>query len=221
MLIRVFIGYDRRQPVAYHVAAQSILNYCTQPVSITPLNIDTLPITREGLTPFTFTRFLVPWLCGFQGKALFMDSDFLCRADISPLFERLENNDLCFVPHEGARRFERASMMLFDCEKFRYMTPDFVQTAKNLLTCEFSRSPGYLEKSWNHLVGYDTPNPSAKLVHFTQGLPCYPQTANDEFAGEWMACATQCNSTSSWEELMGQSVHAPHVHQRAKEAANV
>lgn len=219
--LKVFIGYDKRQPVAYHVAAQSVMEKCSMPVSITPLNIETLPITRTGLTPFTYSRFLVPWLCRFEGRAVFMDSDFFCRADISPLLEIGYHNDLCFVPHRGERRFERASLMVFDCEKFKYMTPEFVQNAKNLHACEFARSPGHLQREWNHLVGYDTPNPDAKLVHFTQGLPCYPQTANDEFAGEWMETATRCNSTSSWEELMGQSVHAPHVHKRNQGVVNV
>lgn len=215
-MIRVFIGYDARQPVAFHVAAQSIINHCSEPVSITPLKIESLPIKRVGLTPFTYSRFLVPWLCDYQGRAVFMDSDFLCRADIAPLFgpEVSSMSDVSFVAHQ-ARRFERASMMVFNNYLLKQLTPDYVQTAKTLHACEFAQSPQELDKSWNHLVGYDPPNKDAKLVHFTQGLPCYSQTCNDEFASEWVKIARQVNSTESWEKLMGHSVHAPYVKQRA------
>ena len=216
-MMRVFVGYDARQPVAFHVAAQSILNHCSVPVSITPLKIETLPITRVGLTPFTYSRFLVPWLCGYQGRAIFMDSDFLARTDIAPLHgtEMSPMSDVGFVPHSGSRRFERASLMVFNNYLLKQLTPEYVQTAKTLHTCEFAQSPCHLDKRWNHLVGYDEPSKDAKMAHFTQGLPCYTQTQNDEFASEWVKVAKQVNSTESWEKLMGHSVHAPFVKQRA------
>ena len=36
-------------------------------------------------TEFTYTRFLVPYLCGYQGKAIFIDCDMLCLGDIAEL----------------------------------------------------------------------------------------------------------------------------------------
>ena len=74
-MLRVFIGYDDRQPVAYNVLQFSIATRSSRPVTITPLIINQLPIKRTGLTPFTFSRFLVPWLCDYQGTALFLDID--------------------------------------------------------------------------------------------------------------------------------------------------
>ena len=71
----VFIGYDPRQPIAYNVAQYSVVKNASQPVSVTPLILSQLPITRRGLTEFTFSRFLVPWLTGFKGKSMFMDQD--------------------------------------------------------------------------------------------------------------------------------------------------
>jgi hypothetical protein len=215
MTLRVFIGYDIRQPVAFHVAVQSLINHATEALCITPLDIHTLPITRTGLTPFTYSRFLVPWLCNYKGRALYCDSDFLCRSDIAPLFENKSDEDIRFVHHE--RAFERSSLMVFDCWRFEYMTPEYVEHASNLNTCAFAKVPGKLDKEWNHLVGYDAPNPNAKMVHFTQGLPCYPQTQDDEFGEEWRSIAQQSVSTIAWEALMGNSVHAAHVHKRAKE----
>lgn len=67
-MIRVFIGYDPRQPLAYNVMQHSIARHSSVPVAITPLILDQLPITRRGLTEFTYSRFLVPALCDFKGS---------------------------------------------------------------------------------------------------------------------------------------------------------
>jgi len=63
--LRIFIGYDHRQAVAYNVLQFSLFRRSSRPLSISPLVLPTLPMTRQGLTPFTFSRFLVPWLCDF------------------------------------------------------------------------------------------------------------------------------------------------------------
>jgi hypothetical protein len=42
---------------------------------------------RPFSTEFSFTRFLVPALNMYEGKALFMDSDMYVRADINELFD--------------------------------------------------------------------------------------------------------------------------------------
>ena len=49
-VLRIFIGYDPRQNVAYNVLQHSIFTRCSEPLAITPLVIDTLPITRQGLS---------------------------------------------------------------------------------------------------------------------------------------------------------------------------
>ena len=74
-VFKIFIGYDERQAVSYTTLQHSILETASSPISVTPLILSTLPITRRVLTPFTFSRFLVPWLCNYQGHALFLDAD--------------------------------------------------------------------------------------------------------------------------------------------------
>ena len=81
-VFRIFIGYDERQAVSYTTLQHSILETASGPVSVTPLILSTLPITRRGLTPFTFSRFLVPWLCNYEGHALFLDADMFLVSDI-------------------------------------------------------------------------------------------------------------------------------------------
>ena len=87
-MIRVFIGYDPSEAVAYNVLAHSINARASAPVSITPLALTQLGdlMTRERnplqSTQFSFSRFLTPYLCDFEGWALFMDCDMLVLDDI-------------------------------------------------------------------------------------------------------------------------------------------
>lgn len=226
--LRVFIGYDSRQPVAFNIAQASIYRHCSRPVTITPLVLDTLPIERRGLTEFSVSRYLVPWLCNFEGHALFLDGDTLCMGDIAELPWHTEHA-VSVVHHDSVQkhgqsvdvRFERPSVMLFNCAKCTALTPEMVQTGKphNL---QWAETVGDLPHEWNYLVGYDSEQTlrlsqdldpdedtkPVKLAHFTMGLPCFEETAKDEYAAEWRETAAWSGSTCSWAEIMGGSVHA-------------
>lgn len=211
----VFIGYDQRQPLAHNVAAHSVASRASSPVAITRLQLSQLPMSARGLTEFTFSRFLAPWLCGFEGWSIFMDADVLCLGDVWELARaawRSPPAAVHVVRHE-ARPFERASVMVFDNARCKILTPEYVQeNAKKLLGLGWASSVGLdLPAEWNHLVGYDTPRLDAKLVHFTMGVPCWPETANSEYAAAWQAELQNLQSTCTFRELMGNSVHVPYL----------
>lgn len=210
--LRIFIGFDHRQPVAYNILQYSIISRCSKPVCITPLVIGQLPINREGLTPFTFTRFLVPWLCDYEGWSLFLDCDMLSLSDISKLFD-LKDDKYDVMVSKNNHRFEWSSLMLFNCSKLRKLTPEFIEKAEALHTINWAEPSkvGDLPREWNHLVGYDEPKRDAKIVHFTQGMPCYPETGVCESAGVWKKEQEIANSIWPWVELMGRSVHVAMV----------
>jgi glycosyl transferase family 8 len=215
---QVFLGYDPRQPVAYHVAAHSIQRRASVPVAITRLQLDQLPITRRGLTEFTYSRFLVPWLCGFQGRALFADADVLCRADVAELLA-LAPADKAVSVVQNARRFEWASLMVFNNPLCTPLTPEYVEDPSHgLFDLAWAGGVGALPSAWNHLEGYDDPRPDAKLVHFTQGVPVWPETRDTPHAAEWLAEREAAFGTVSFAELMGASVHVSHVKQRLAKA---
>jgi hypothetical protein len=212
--LRIFIGYDHRQAVAYNVLQFSILRRCSKPVAITPLVLPTLPMTRKGLTPFTFSRFLTPWLGGYQGWAMFMDIDYLCLADLAELFALTDDRYAAMVS-KNVKRFEWASMILFNCghPANRILTPDYVEDPKQCkaphgLDWLPEELVGDLPREWNHLVGYDPPRSDAKLVHYTQGMPIFPETAGSEYTEEWKAEHQAANQTRGWQELMAHSVHS-------------
>lgn len=213
-----FIGFDARQIVAYTVLQMSILAKASRPVAIVPLILETLPITRRGLTPFTFSRFLVPWLCGFEGQAVFLDADIMLRGDLHQLTKLNDGkSDVMVVPHENELAFERSSVMLFNNAKCSTLTPEYVQEPRNQLhDFKWANQVGSLPKVWNHLVGYEAPDPATKLAHYTQGVPAFPETAKSEFSAEWLNYMTAATGHQSWSEIMGASVHARAVLDKIK-----
>jgi len=217
--MRIFIGYDHRQPIAYNVLQHSILSRASRPVSITPLVLKQLPITRQGLTPFTFSRFLVPWLCKYEGVALFLDLDMLVLADIAELFDLYDERHAVMVC-TSLDRFEWASVMLFNCAHpdNRVLTPDFVQTNERLHGIGWTREVGVLPPEWNHLVMYQDPKP-AKLVHYTAGIPIYPETKDLGYEAEWTREAKAAMSAQPWRVHMGRSVHYKPVMERLQRPA--
>lgn len=213
--MKVFIGFDPRQPIAFQVCAQSVWEHASRPVEIVRLDLRNLPITRRGLTEFTYSRFLVPYLSGYEGCSVFLDSDILVRGDVCELEKLPCVPPVWIVAHES-RKFERPSVMFFDNTKCEMLTPDYIEdTANKLFDFKWIDSIGELPKEWNHLVGYDPPNPNAKVVHFTMGIPIWPETAKCEFASEWMDTFRRMNSSVSFQELMGRSVHVPHLEKLA------
>ncbi len=212
--IRVFIGYDSREAVAFDVLAHSIQRHATQPVSITAIRLDQL----EGLfrrernplqsTEFSFSRFLVPYLCGFEGWAVFMDCDMLVRDDIARLWALRDERYAVqvvkhvHVPKEEVKflgavqtKYEKknwSSVMLMNCARCTALTPEYVNTASGLQLHQFKwlegdQLIGSLPHEWNHLVGFDPPRADASLVHFTIGGPYFDEYRDCEYSAQWLA----------------------------------
>lgn len=227
--LNIYIGFDPRQVVSYTALATSIIERSSKPVAITPLVIQTLPIERIGLTPFTFSRFLVPWLQNYEGRALFLDADMLFLGDPAELFAEADKDPgkAVYVREDpDGKHFERAAVMLFNCDHpdNRTLTPEYVDDEAQCRTphlIDWTESKGTLGTEWGHLVGYNAPRDDAKLVHYTQGTPCFPQTWECEHSDAWQrSFAVSCLPFTipnvqvpeqAWEQLMGNSVHAKTV----------
>jgi hypothetical protein len=211
-MIRVFIGFDPRETVAFHVLGHSIHARATVPVSIAPLMLSQLHgvLTRERhplqSTDFSFSRFLTPYLCDYAGWSVFMDCDMLMRADIAGLWSlRDERYAVMVVKHvhvpkeatkflgEPQSKYEKknwTSVMLFNNARCRTLTPDYVNRATGLELHQFKwlegdHLIGELPARWNHLVGYDVPSKDAALVHYTLGGPYFPEYGDCEYSAEW------------------------------------
>lgn len=207
-MLKVFIGADSRQPLAYNVLQYSIVSRSSKPVSITPLILEQLPITRRGLTEFTYSRFLVPWLCDFKGTALFLDADMVVDGDIAELFDHASPAAGAVQVVKDQPQFEWPSAMLFNCALCRVLTPDYIENQANkLLDLAWAEQVGDLPAEWNRLLGYGPVEPG-KLYHWTQGIPVWPETRHLPEDAIWHEAAEALTHTVPWIELMGKSVHA-------------
>ena len=213
-MIRVFIGYDTREAAAFGVLSHSIHRHASQPVAIAPVMLSEL----EGVfhrernplqsTEFSFSRFLTPWLCDYQGWAVFMDCDMLMRDDIAKLWALRDERYAVqvvkhvHVPKEEVKflgavqtKYEKknwSSVMLMNCAKCTALTPEYVNRASGLELHQFKwlegdHLIGEIPRAWNHLVGYDPPRRDASLVHYTIGGPYFEAYRDCEYAAEWFA----------------------------------
>lgn len=210
-MIRVFIGYDEREPVAFHACVSSIIRHTSQPVSITPLALSTLTDYDEqhtdGSNAFIYSRFLVPALCDFMGHAIYLDGDMIVNGDIAELWAlRDPSKGVQVVKHEyqtkqavkylGAKnedypRKNWSSVILWNCSYFpnRKLTSEYVQeqTGAHLHRFQWLEDDriGELPPGWNHLVGEYEPNPNARLLHYTLGTPCFDEYATCDQSDVW------------------------------------
>ncbi len=216
---RVFIGYDPREEVAVNVLTASFQAHATIPVQIGQVRLDQLRgvYTRERdpkqSTDFSFSRFLVPWLAGYQGWALFIDADMLCLGDIAELWAlRDENKAVQVVKHrheceEGLKfqgmpqtpygRKNWSSVMLFNCERCRALTPEYVNTATGLELHQFrwlaDGAIGDLPPEWNVLVGVQPVPASPKVLHYTLGGPWFDDCLDMPESGRWLEARAAMN----------------------------
>lgn len=211
-MIRIFIGFDPRETLPWHVLTHSILARSTVPVSFTPLMLKNLQglMWREKnplqSTEFSFSRFLTPYLSNYEGWSLFMDCDMLVLDDISKLWALRDDRYavMCIkhdhIPREtekflGAPQTPYAkknwsSVMLFNNTRCRRLSPEYVNTASGLELHQFKwlshdDEIGSIPGEWNHLVGYEAHQPHMKNVHYTLGGPYFNEYANCEYSDEW------------------------------------
>ena len=209
--IPVFVGYDPREAIAYHVCANSIIRNASQPVSLTPLALNLLDSYNEthadGSNHFIYSRFLVPHLMDYQGFAIFIDGDMILKDDINNLCNLYDptkavqvvkhNYQTCMpVKYLGAKnenypRKNWSSVILWNCyhEAHKKLTPEFIQSATGAQLHRFSwiedQDIGELPVEWNWLPDEYGPNPNAKLLHYTLGAPCFHEFATTPQGDEW------------------------------------
>jgi len=221
--LRVFVGWDSREDIAFQVARRSLLDNASIPVSVTPIKLPDLVAqglyTREidplASTEFTYSRFLTPYLAGFEGWALFCDCDFLFFGDVAELkdFMRPEHAVACVqhdyrpentVKMDGKQqtvypRKNWSSFMLFNCghPSTRGLTVDCVNTQSGayLHRMQWAKDDeiGSIPLEWNWLEGWN-PIPESgrpKAVHYTNGGPWFENWQDVAFADEWKEIAAK------------------------------
>lgn len=209
-MIRLFIGHDAREAIGCHVFAHSVIRRATQPLAITMLDARGMP---QGTNAFTYSRFLVPWLCDFEGRAIFMDgADMLMLADIAELDALFDAAFAVQVvkhptyttkhpikyrgtsmecPNLSYPRKNWASVMLFNCAHACWagLTPQALEASAGVKRLQFNGIPdeaiGALPDEWNRIVDEGHPLDGAKVLHWTAGIPAFPRYAAAPGAMAW------------------------------------
>jgi len=210
-IIPIFIGYDPREAIAYHTCVNSIIRNASRPVSIVPVALNLFKDYNEthtdGSNHFIYTRFLVPYLMGFTGSAIFIDGDMIVRGDIAELWDmRNPYMDVQVVKHNyktrmptkylGAKnedypRKNWSSVILWNCSNWpnRRLTPEFIQKSTGSELHRFSwiddSRIGEIPIEWNWLPDEFGPNPNAKLLHYTLGTPCFDEFVDTPQNEDW------------------------------------
>ena len=211
--IKIYIGFDQRESVAYHVFVQSLIQNSTVPLEITPLasrNLDQYKETHtDQSNDFIYSRFLTPYLNNFDGWAIFADGDMICNADIKELWQmRDDNYALMVVKHNYKTKAQKkylgnknedyprknwSSVILWNCShpKHKALTPDFISKQTGSYLHRFSwlndEEIGELPIEWNWLAIEYPENNLAKLVHYTLGTPCFIEYKDTDMADIWYA----------------------------------
>jgi len=208
-VIRLFVGYDPVEAEAFHVFCQSVLERASVPVSITAVQRRQVPLTRSRhplqSNDFSFSRFLVPHLCNYEGWAIFVDCDFLCRWDIADLWQLRDEDkalQVCKHPWEGREGIKYlgttqtaypkkcwSSLMLFNNARCKRLTPRYVDSATGLDLHRFKwvaeDKVGDLPLEWNWLVSVYRYSPGARMVHWTEGGPWFEEFRSTDYSEEW------------------------------------
>lgn len=214
--LRIFIGFDPVEAIAYHTLVHSILIQASVPVSITPINYRNFPFyarerDEKQSNEFTYTRFLVPYLAGFEGWALFMDCDMMLRGDIKQVFDQGdEQMAVHVVKHDYTPIYQRkylgnaqysyprknwSSVVLWNCSHpaNRIMVPEYVNNASPAELHRFSHISddriGELPLGYNWLVEdyslRDYNKDDVLIVHWTNFGPWLRGHEHVDFADEW------------------------------------
>ena len=217
--MKVFVGWDSREDIAYQVCKHSIITR-NDGVDVIPLKQEELRAqgyyTRDhdelSSTEFTFTRFLVPHLMNYQGWAVFVDCDFIFTDDIAKLFKQAEQTDFAVmvVQHnyqptnsikmdgKAQHQYPRknwSSMILWNCghPSNQFMTPEIVNNATGAFLHRFNwlkdEEIGSLSPEWNWLVDW-----------YQEPQDGVPKAIHYTNGGPWFPNYLNCEYGGNWVE---------------------
>lgn len=180
--IRIFVGSDIYNIKAEMALRWSILKHTSSPVDfriMSRFNGD--PIWRDWshtdkwATCFSCYRWIIPAVCNFKGKAIYLDSDMVVLADIKGLFDSDVSKGAATTPKR------ESSVMVFDCGRFANM-PEFqlntlkkeaVKTGDYYKLIKSRDMVTFIDQQWNCLDGDGFSREKTKLIHYTD-LPTQP-----------------------------------------------
>lgn len=208
MSVPIYIGFDAREWEAAFVLAHSLRKHASRPLEIRMLHRHMLPCldgdTRPGSTAFTYSRFGIPYLRGYRGKALFLDSDMVAYGDICEVLDLpMDGLAIRCTQHQwqptatikmdgqAQQPMPRklwSSFMLMDCSRLTLWTPKAIREWSGAELHRFVGIPdeqiGEIDLAWNEV---ERLTDRTKLFHWTEGGPWFEKCQNCAHADAWIA----------------------------------
>lgn len=204
-VIRVYVGTDRSQLLAVPVLEHSIKRHTTAKVEVIPMLDLPVPIPKDPRngqrTGFSFSRFCIPKLAGYKGKAIYMDADMLVFKDIRELWNIPFDDAKIVIQQEvkyenvttqkvGApkKRKKQCAVMLLDCERLDWDVEnivagmdedkyDYEELMYDMCILDESEVKYGVPFEWNSLEHWE---PETRLIHYT-----------DVYTQPWTECGNK------------------------------
>ncbi len=189
--IRIFVGTEDNQMPAARVLEYTIRGHTRHPVQVEFMRnyYGRMPKHRKNRprTTFSFCRLQIPQLCGYRGRAIYMDADMQVFGDVEELWSRPFQGHKIMVTRQDEppdvwkdnswfHPGRQMSVMVLDCERLpwdvdeiiggldedRYSYPDLMFDMCLVAPDEIDDT---LPPEWNHLERYE--QGVTKLVHYT------------------------------------------------------
>lgn len=199
--LKVFVGVQERELIAARVLEFTINEHASRPVQVVHLP----PVSRAPVdprnrqrTPFSFSRFLIPELMGYQGRALYVDSDMHVFDDITTLWDipldgaTVMCTNQTFIPPQWRDNADfhpgrQMSVMMLDCDNLPWKIDEILEALDSgelsyeALMFELALVPSQqvsdgLPQGWNHLEHFEPGE--TKLLHYT-AVPTQPWKTDD------------------------------------------
>lgn len=192
-MIKIFVGTSANYEDA---ESQAVLEYSLKKHTKSELDITWIKLSRDPAspfysnpekgegwntsqwaTPFSGFRWAVPWLCKFDGKGIYMDSDMIVMTDIADLWNQ-EFLPGKVVMGKGEKGTSRYCTSLWSCAAAQqHMLPiDQLITradSHRIMMNYFATHQGIVQQfkgNWNCLDGEKYTNlydPDVKVIHYT------------------------------------------------------
>jgi hypothetical protein len=204
--IRVFVGCDESQLVAASVLEHTIRKHASRRVEFTKMIDLPVPVPKDPenrpRTGFSFYRFLIPKLCGYEGRALYLDSDMQVFADMSELWEIPFDGDTVLCTNQAAppaqwkddpnfKPGRHLAVMMLDCSRLRWDVDEIVrgldegrygykELMSDLCIVPDDQIAERIPVEWNSLEHYEPGK--TNLVHYTV-VPTQPWKSDENPLG--------------------------------------
>ncbi|NHB58716.1 glycosyl transferase [Acinetobacter sp. 194] len=188
--IKVFVGCD---PNNCDLEQMMVLDYSIQKHTSIPVDIIWMQLSRDAssfwytdtqrkqgwrtekwATPFSGFRWAIPSYCGYEGRAIYMDTDVIVLSDLYELWTHpIEGNAI--VAAKGDKSTARLCTCVWDCEKAKTILPNIElvkndpDSHKNLMKM-IKEHPGYVEPYQDHyncIDGEALDLSEIKILHYS------------------------------------------------------